>query len=184
MNEITREKIASKLVAAITDEKLLNKNVAEKFETDAASMSHLKRPENYKKIPARVWNNFRTWYYSDLSLTGFKLPESPEENINAAQAEIIKSAIGETQNNKTEGSKFAGVSSTPYPGKSKSTKELKAESRAAAASLRKEYEKAHPQTPAPKEKQKVDPQRIDIRTGTVITIEAYADHATITIMQK
>ena len=188
MNEITRQKIAEKLVAAITDGKLLNKDVAVKFETDSATMSHLKRPENFNRISPRVWTNFRQWYYSETPLAEFKLMEE----ILQPSEQTPKPAAAEAPVIKTEGSKYQDVSSTPYPPqrikktdkkpKDEEAKSFKAEARAATRQMREEYENAHhPESVMLKDGSKVDLSQIDFRTGSIITIEAYADHTTITI---
>jgi len=208
MNENIQRRYADKILKAMTDEKLLTKNVAETLETDAASMSHLKNlksPKDFKRISERVWENIRQWYYSGGLLAEFKLKADESKSLMDLQPEQPELTVEEMAFVKTDGSKFENVSGTPYPEKlkpgrkpkidkkpkDKEAKRLKAIARGVIAQIRKGYESEHhPFTLKDGTKveikggEKIDLSQIDIRTGTVITLEVYTDHTTITIDRR
>jgi len=176
LNEISKERIAEKVLAEMNKARLFNKDVAEKFEADGATMSHLKRRENHNKISARVWNNMRKWYYSGVPLEAFRI--IPEEDPEPTSAVHVAS---------TDASPAC-----PEPTKEEAAA-YKKEARTATRSLREEHEKKaeakkqrklfEASQPDEKKIRLPRPGKGDINpvTGTKITLEIFADYFTITV---
>ena len=54
---------------------------AEIFDAEAADMSNMKKSTSYQRVPARVWEAMRAWYYSELPLRGYKPLEKIVEPV-------------------------------------------------------------------------------------------------------
>jgi hypothetical protein len=73
MNEITKEKIAEKVIFAITAEKLMNVEAAKHLGlTSPAYLSMIKKHEQFDKCPESAWKKMREWVYSGKSLVEYK----------------------------------------------------------------------------------------------------------------
>ena len=81
LNEISKQRIASKVLAAMSASGLLNKEAAGIFDASPAYFSNLRHyAEGRDKpgyVPVSLWEALRTWYYSDKPLKGYK-PEEME----------------------------------------------------------------------------------------------------------
>lgn len=89
MNNLTKERIASKVLKTIDDEKLLNKQVAANLGFSPTYMSLLKKESDHDKVPAHVWDKFKLWVdqTGGTNLGGYKLVEKEiiEEAHEAAK---------------------------------------------------------------------------------------------------
>lgn len=187
INKYTKERLAFKLLKAMNDEHLMNKEVAEIIETDAASMSYMKRVENHDKISQRVWKNIHDWDDSGKPLREYKSPlRKQAEEAEASDAEKIIQEAGKVVDQLLELDPQA-------PALTSKEKKQKTAQR-----LRKEFEKSRPSKKEPEptaskpedetiilshEGKKVDLSEIDIRTGRRITIEWIGDKITINIQR-
>jgi hypothetical protein len=146
MNNLTKERVAGKVLAAIEAEGLMNKEVAEIFNTDAASMSHLKRPEHYKLISTRVWDIMHDWDITGKPIRGYKAP------------------VKEPGKGATESLQATPAAPVITPDK-----------QAIAKKARKQNERHH--TPGGK----VETEKINIKTGVLISIEVFEDYVNLKI---
>ena len=164
LNEQTKNRIALKVLAAMENEKLLNKELAGIFDTSPVYMSYLKHYAEKREKPGfisvAVWNMLRAWYYSEKPLKYYKaelLPEAPvREYINQPDLAALKreSRLATNQLKKEFTSELDEmVSETMNIGKKEEQ----------AASIRYEYEKSNG----------VSIDELNKKTGTHIRLDIY-----------
>ena len=211
INERTQERLAEKLLAEMTKARLLNKDVAVKFDAKPSDMSNLKRKDNYKKIASRIWKNIHTWYNSGVPLEFFRLAPPVEERPDPAdqlgkQAEQYMKDHEQAPETTTAAAEPARTPEPTPVGKiepvarNEPTEEeaaaYKKEAREATKALREEHEaqdqilEIQPETEITrvvirtKGKILTPMEKINPKTGTRITVEILDDCFTITIPRK
>ena len=96
LNENSKERIALKVLAAMENEKLMNKEAAGIFDASPVYFSNLKhyaeKRDKPNYVPAGLWTALRAWYYSNKPLRGYKLP-TQEELLEPVPAEVSETAM-------------------------------------------------------------------------------------------
>jgi hypothetical protein len=92
MNNVTKEKVSAAVIKAMSDEKMMNKDVAEVFEFSPTYVSMIKKEDQWNDCPAHAWIKMQTWMYSGRKLKGYKPAPGevtltkPEESKDIAMA--------------------------------------------------------------------------------------------------
>lgn len=82
LNEITKERIAEKVLKAMDAEKLTTVEAGKIMDINPQYLSMIKRIDKYNdKIPAKAWTVMRAWYYSGTELRDFKISDQAKEFI-------------------------------------------------------------------------------------------------------
>jgi hypothetical protein len=98
LNDFTKERIATAVIKALDDEKLLYKEVCEPFNTIPLYFTYLRNPKYWNIIPKKVWDRFRTWMYSGKKLKDYKfageiLEEQKEPEETPTKSHVIEPVI-------------------------------------------------------------------------------------------
>lgn len=144
INDVTKERLAEKVLAEMSKARLLNKDVAAKFDGSPSDMSNLKKKDNHGKISSRIWNNIHTWYYSGITLESFKLSPAAEP----APGEVAEKVGQQAEQYMREREEASAPAMTTAKAQAKSDPEptqeesaaYKKEARAATHALREEHE--------------------------------------------
>ena len=176
-NTLTFDKYADRLLTAMKEEKLMNREVAEIFDVPARYMTDVnKRPE---KISMPFMEKIRAWSISGKPLRDYKLPQAPDTEAAAinqqqvndapdAKAEIITAIYKKRSKLATAdlvkehmAAEAAEVREALHEAiaESVNTEEPTKEER--AETIRYHYEQVH----------KVDPNKLDRRTGVLASAE-------------
>lgn len=119
MNDLTKESIKIALCNALADDKnLMQKEVAENFGTDSCSISNVKNPTGWKRVPQTLWDDLNEWRTLGVKLRGFVpsrlLNGAPEPTPEPAPEPSIYDQL-EAQNKKAKEKKEAKVKPEPQP---------------------------------------------------------------------
>ena len=184
MNEITMEKVADLVFAAITKEGLMNKEAAEIFGFSPVYLSCIGKKKSWHHLSKKAWEIMHDWSQLGIPPREYKSPLKEAEEADAIEAEkIIQQAVGAAD-------KLLEIDrKEPAPDPKQKKKQT-------AERLRKEFDKSkppkrEPQPPAsqPKEEtitisregHKVDLSNIDIRTGALVSFEVFDNEILIKI---
>jgi len=190
MNEITMEKVAEQVLAAITKEGLMNKEAAEIFGFSPVYLSCIGKKKSWHHLSKKAWEIMHDWSQQGVTIREYKSPLKEAEEAEANEAEkIIQQAVGAADKllEIDAQAQTLAPSSTP-----KEKKKEKAER------LRKHYERSRPPKKEPKseasqskpeqetitisrEGHKVDLSNIDIRTGALVSFEVLDNEILIKI---
>lgn len=128
MNDLTKESIKIALCNALADGKnLMQKEVAENFGTDSCSISNVKNPTGWKRVPQTLWDDLNEWRTLGVKLRGFvpsRLLQTsgPEVAPEPAQEPSIYDKL-EAQNKRAKEKKEAKVKPEPKPEQQPAPKE-------------------------------------------------------------
>ena len=172
LNEMTKDRIADKLLAAMKSEKLMAKETAAILGFDPNYISRI--PRRIDQVPHNAWQKIRAWYYSDKPLREFKpLPDAPDveaaektqQQLDEAAYTGIRKRRSKLATNQLVKEHMAAETSevrealheaiTESVNTEEPTKEEQAET------IRYHYEQVH----------KVDPNKLDKRTGVLASVE-------------
>ena len=170
-NTLTFDKYADRLLTAMKEEKLMNREVAEIFDVPASYMTDVnKRPE---KISMPFMEKIRAWSISGKPLRDYKLPQAPDTEAAAINQQEADEAMQASE------MKFRSQ---------RATKQLVKEHMAAEAAEVREalheaiHESVNTEEPTKEEQaetiryhyeqvHKVDPNKLDRRTGVLASVE-------------
>lgn len=187
MNVEIQQRVAERVLHALENEKLMNKEAAEIFGFSPIYLSFIKRRTEFHKTPRKAWEVMHDWSQTGETLKSFKSPlkaaaELTEAEQAAREAEAYMKKQEETQ-----------ATAPPAPEVPLLTNEEKKAKK--AARIRELYERSKPPKKAPKPDagkppepaadgpidpeqpdsiiiprggDKVDLSKINLRTGTTI----------------
>jgi len=96
LNEITKERIATKVVEAINKTDLRHVQIALRLGIEVINyISMIKRPNQYNKIPAYAWEKFRDFVNSGETIESYDLQKYNE--LKAKKIEKDESIIPESE---------------------------------------------------------------------------------------
>ena len=168
LNDNIKERYARKLLDAIEDADLTNAETAERFDFNASYLSHIKRSDNFHRVPPKAWERIRQWYYSDTFLKDYKWKEMPIGDIKLTVKE------SETANNV--------VAEIRAATEKKKVKNLKHNSRRAVAELKKQHEEMSKAiAESVNTEEHIDIDKINQRTGTRVMIDILEGGYIITV---
>ena len=64
MNKVTQERVAEKVLRAVSDEKLTSKEAGEILGVKSNYFSMIKKDTYFDKVPKKVWDNLHAWVNS------------------------------------------------------------------------------------------------------------------------
>lgn len=198
MNVEIQQRVAERVLHALENEKLMNKEAAEIFGFSPIYLSFIKRRTEFHKTPRKAWEVMHDWSQTGETLKSFKSPlKAAEELTEAEQAAKEAEAYMKAQDQ-------AQASTAPAPETPPLTKEEKKAQK--AARIRELYERSRPPKKDPKPDagkppepvadgltqpgqpdtiviprggDKVDLSRINLRTGTTIFTAEVTDNEII-----
>lgn len=99
MNDLTKERVAEKMLAAIKNEDLMNIEAAEIIGISSNYLSSIKRSDTYHRVPSGAWEKMKAFTDSGKTLKAFGKPEitdkpTPQED-NAMFPNIKEDYRGE-----------------------------------------------------------------------------------------
>ena len=151
MNVEIQQRVAERVLLALEQEKLMNKEAAEIFGFSPIYLSFIKRRTEFHKAPRKAWEAMHDWSQTGETLKSFKSPlKAAEELTEAEQAAKEAEAYMKAQDQ-------AQASTAPAPEPPPLTKEEKKAQK--AARLRAAYERSRPpkKDPKPEEGKPADP---------------------------
>ena len=171
-NTLTFDKYADRLLTAMKEEKLMNREVAEIFDVPASYITDVnKRPE---KISMPFMEKIRAWYYSDKPLREFKpLPDAPDvEAAEKTQQQLDEAAYTGIRKRRSKlatnqlvkehmAAEAAEVREALHEAIAESVNTEEPTKEEQAETIRYHYEQVH----------KVDPNKLDKRTGVLASAE-------------
>lgn len=195
MNVEIQQRVAERVLQALEQEKLMNKEAAEIFGFSPIYLSFIKRRTEFHKAPRKAWEAMHDWAQLDVPLRGYKSPlKAAEEQSEAEQAAREAEALTKQQEQQQ-------AAEAPAPEAPPLTKEEKKTKK--AAHLRELYKRSKPPKKDPKPEEgkftepegvpgqsggtfiiprggdKADPSIISLRTGTVIFTAEVTDNEII-----
>ena len=194
MNVEIQQRVAERVLLALEQEKLMNKEAAEIFGFSPIYLSFIKRRTEFHKAPRKAWEAMHDWSQTGETLKSFKSPlKAAAELTEAEQAAQEAETYMKSQDQ-------AQASTAPAPEPPPLTKEEKKAQK--AARIRELYERSKPPKKAPKQKEgkpadpagqpgqpdtiiiprggdKVDLSKISLRTGTTIFTAEVTDNEII-----
>lgn len=175
MNVITQEKVAGKVLAALKEEGLMNKEAAGIFGFSPSYLSMIIRSDTYHKVTRKAWEAMHDWSQTGNPIKGYKSPlKAVEELTETEQAAREAEAYMKAE----EQAMVPEVPASPAPTAEERKQEI-------AAAFRKDFEQAQrgkadqPESPEPVEETvtvsckegKVDLSKLDIRTGVIASAQ-------------
>lgn len=200
MNVEIQQRVAERVLQALEQEKLMNKEAAEIFGFSPIYLSFIKRRTEFHKAPRKAWEVMHDWSQTGETLKSFKSPlKAAAELTEAEQAAQEAEAYMKSQDQ-------AQASTAPAPEPPPLTKEEKKAQK--IARIRELYERSKPPKKAPKPEEgkpadpagqpapesqpgqpdtiiiprggdKVDLSKISLRTGTTIFTAEVTDNEII-----
>lgn len=194
MNVEIQQRVAERVLLALEQEKLMNKEAAEIFGFSPIYLSFIKRRTEFHKTPRKAWEAMHDWSQTGETLKSFKSPlKAAAELTEAEQAAQEAEAYMKSQDQ-------AQASTAPAPEPPPLTKEEKKAQK--IARIRELYERSKPPKKAPKPEEgkpadpagqpgqpdtiiiprggdKVDLSKISLRTGTTIFTAEVTDNEII-----
>lgn len=197
MNVEIQQRVAERVLLALEQEKLMNKEAAEIFGFSPIYLSFIKRRTEFHKTPRKAWEVMHDWAQAGVTLKSFKSPLKAEVELTEAERPAKEAE---------EYMKTQDHATAPAPEAPPLTKEEKKAQK--AARLRKLYERSKPPKRGPKpedvmhpdpdkqpepgaqpgqpdtivisrEGDKVDLSKINLRTGTTIFTAEVTDNEII-----
>ena len=185
MNTITQERVAGRVLAALKEEGLMNKEAADIFGFSPTYLSSIGKTTGYHHVPMKAWTVMHDWDITGKPLREFKSPLKKE--VEAEEPAL--------QPQQTAPAPAPAPVKPPTPDqKKKQQKKM-----LTAAHLRSKFEAAQPKPkpepkpePArhqpgeetitiPRQSEKVDLGQIDMRTGALVTFEVFYNEIVIKI---
>lgn len=197
MNIITQERVGGKVLKALKDEGLMNRDAAEIFGINPTYLSMISKSSYFHKVPRKAWEVMHDWDVTGKPLREFKSPlRKQAEEAEAQQAQegipqMREASPLPNMEDRTLKSKELLEIDLQAPALTSKEKKQKTAQR-----LRKEFEKNKPPKKSlsllhsrpgdetitiPRKGEKVDLSKIDIRTGALVTFEVFDNEIQIRI---
>ena len=159
LNDFTMERIAGKVIAAIENEKLINKEAAEILGFSPTYLSNIKRSDGFKHIPRKAWEVMHDFVNSGKPLKEYKsLIKQEVEDAQQPELPVTTTVMPPVPRLKYI------LTKDPEPKK----RGPKTDKVVTAKKLREEFN-------ASKAEQK-KPEELDPKTGTLLATIEFYDH--------